>query len=100
MKRLNADVSAFQGALQEAPEVLAPVGVDLPVHVFFGMINEPVNEVALKAAIREERIGVDVGAGFDVFADVGSGRCGASARRALPCGFARRHPCRADPAGP
>lgn len=38
MERFDGDVGALQGALQQRPKVLAAVGVDLPVHVAFGMV--------------------------------------------------------------
>lgn len=37
---LDADIGTFQAALQEAPEVLAVVGVNLTVHVGFRVVHD------------------------------------------------------------
>src|SRR5688572_13262284 len=71
MERFDGDIRALDGPLQEAPEVFAAVGVDLPVHVFLGVVDKFVGVIALKSAIRQERIGVDVGANFYVLTNVG-----------------------------
>lgn len=39
MKWFDANVGASQLALQEAPEILQPVSMDLPIHVFLCVID-------------------------------------------------------------
>lgn len=47
VKWLNCNVGAAQGALQEAPEVLDSVRVDLPPDVLLKVIHGFVNEIPL-----------------------------------------------------
>src|SRR5579871_409602 len=70
VERLNRHVSALQSALQEAPEVLAAVGVDLPVHVAFGVDDDVVSIVGVQAVVREQFVGVDFRSASDVLADL------------------------------
>ena len=49
MERFDAHVGALHGALQERPEVLQAVGVDLPVHVGFGVVDDVVDVAALSS---------------------------------------------------
>lgn len=70
MERFNRHVGALDGALQQAPEVLAPVGVNLAVYVLFGMVDHAVDEVGVQSTIGAEVVGVDVGTRFHVLADV------------------------------
>lgn len=58
MERFHGHIGALQRALQEAPEVLAAVRVNLPVYVRLGVVNDVVN-VALvsQTEIRAQRIG-------------------------------------------
>jgi hypothetical protein len=46
VKRLDRDVRAVQPALEQRPEVLKPVGVDLPIDVLDGVIDDAVLEFA------------------------------------------------------
>ena len=39
MERFNIDVSSFDGPLQDAPEVLDSVGVNMSFDIGFGMVN-------------------------------------------------------------
>src|ERR1051325_4301461 len=66
MERCDRHVGATNSALQEAPEVLAAIGVNLPIDVALGVVNEAVLEISGESAIRVERIGVDGGAFRDV----------------------------------
>ena len=69
---LNADIGAFQLALEQAPEVFESVGVHLSVNVAFSMVNDLVFEpMPLESLVGHERIGVDRAPDFDVGADVG-----------------------------
>lgn len=40
MERLDTHIGALDPALQEAPEVLNAVGMDIPAHVGFGVIDD------------------------------------------------------------
>lgn len=57
MKRFNADVGAFDRPLEQAPEVLQPIGVDVPPHIGFGMADDLVGVVRRQPLIRLKRIG-------------------------------------------
>src|SRR5262249_43640387 len=70
VERFDRDISALEGTLQERPEVLAPVSVDLAVHVPFGVVDDVVNVVGAQAVVREQFVGVDSRTTPDVFADV------------------------------
>lgn len=50
-ERLDADVRSGEGALQETPEMLDPVRVDVAIHVPFGMVNDLVLEVRSKVSL-------------------------------------------------
>ena len=43
MKRFDRHVGALDGALQEAPEVFEPVGVDIAFGVALGMVDDVVD---------------------------------------------------------
>src|SRR5450432_2181120 len=62
MKRLDVNVGAFKGALQEAPEVLQTVSVNQSVCVAFQMVNDLVEIISLHAVIRVQRVCVEIGA--------------------------------------
>jgi hypothetical protein len=70
MKRFDRHVSALDGSLQQAPEVLAAVGVDVPVNVALGVVNDRVDVLEVKALVGRQRVGVDVGVRRDMVADV------------------------------
>ncbi len=56
----HAHVGALDTTLEETPEVFEPVGVNLPVNVFLGMVDYLVNEIlVLQSLIGEKGIGVD-----------------------------------------
>jgi len=57
MKRLYADVGAFDAALQQRPEILNPVRVHVALYVGFRVVYELVNVFRGKASIRGESIG-------------------------------------------
>ncbi len=57
MEGFNANVCAFDAALQEAPKVLNPVRVNLTVNVLFRVVNHLVNLISVKAAITFPAIG-------------------------------------------
>lgn len=47
MERLNADVGAFQSALEQAPKIFQPVCVNLPVDVPLGMVDYLMREILM-----------------------------------------------------
>ena len=69
MERLDADVGSMQATLQEAPEVLHRVGVDVSIDVLDCVVNEGVLIVGCKAVIGFQFIAEYRGASFDAFAD-------------------------------
>src|SRR5580704_9959870 len=76
MKWLDTHVRAFDGALQQAPEVLQPVCVYHSVNVGLGMIHNLVG-VFIKAVVRLQCISVERSASRHVIANRGM-------KRALP----------------
>ena len=54
MKRFDAHVGAFDGALQQRPEVLAAVGVDFTVHVGLGMVDDTMRTMIHDGAAEHE----------------------------------------------
>src|SRR6266849_4121162 len=71
VERLHANVSAFELALEQAPEIFESVGVNLSVNVSFRVVDNLVLEtLLLESLIGHERIGVDRAPRFDVSADV------------------------------
>ena len=60
VERFDTDISAFELALEQAPEILQPVCVNLSVNVAFGMVDNLVLEsLLLESLIGHESIGVD-----------------------------------------
>src|SRR5882724_11022250 len=49
VKRLYAHVGSFQSALEQAPEILKPVSVNLSVNVAFCVVNNFVFEIFLQS---------------------------------------------------
>lgn len=72
VKRLDTDVGSFQSALDQTPEVFQTVGMNLPVNVLFGVVNDLVLEaLLLESHVGHECIGVDRAARLDVSANIG-----------------------------
>ena len=72
MERFDADVSALELALEQAPEIFKSVGVNLSVNVRLRMVYDLMLEpLVLESLIGHECIGVDRAACLDVCADVG-----------------------------
>src|SRR6266478_208254 len=59
MKRFDAHIGPLDAALEERPEVFEPIGVNLPAHVGFCVVNDFVRVVRGEPFIRLERVGVD-----------------------------------------
>ncbi len=68
MERFNANVGAFQAALQKGPEVLDPVGMHIPAHVLFGVIHELMNVILIESGIGCQFVGEHLGACFNICA--------------------------------
>src|ERR1700730_1054768 len=72
MEWLDAYVCSLESTLNQAPEVFQSVGMDLPVNVLFGMVDNLVlKALLLQSHVGHERIGIDRAARFDVGANVG-----------------------------
>jgi hypothetical protein len=63
---LGADVGAFESALEKTPKVFESVGVNLPVNVAFGVVNDLVDKILVQSLIGKKGIGVDRAASSDV----------------------------------
>src|SRR5467141_2833700 len=67
----HAHVSSLEAAFEQTPKVFESVGVNLPVNVFFGMVNDLVLESLFpETLIGHERIGIDRASRFDVSANL------------------------------
>src|SRR5262245_5061890 len=69
---LDGNVRALDRPLEQGPEVLQPVGVDLPAHVGFRVVNHAVGILGGQPVVGLEGIGVDGGPGLDVLLDLRS----------------------------
>src|SRR5688572_28965864 len=69
MERFDAHVGALDGALQQRPEIFAAIGVDVPIDVSLGVVDDVMGVVAVDTLIREVRVSVDGRAGFDALTD-------------------------------
>ena len=68
MKRLNSNVGSLEAALQQRPEILHTVDMDLTSHVCLSLVNEVMHEAPLQAVVVGYRvIGVDLGSVLHVF---------------------------------
>src|SRR6266566_2944613 len=47
VKRFDAHVGSLQAALEQTPEILQPVCVDLPINIPFCVVNSLVNEILI-----------------------------------------------------
>lgn len=43
VERLDGNIGSPDRALQQRPEVFQPVGMDVPAHIGFGMVDDRVN---------------------------------------------------------
>lgn len=62
MKWFHRNIRATEGPLDQAPEVIHPLRVDLTVDVFLGMIDYLVNKLLTEMVIAYGGIGVDLAA--------------------------------------
>ncbi len=71
VKGFDADIGAFQLALEQAPKVFESVSVNLPINVPFSVVNDLMLEsLLLESLIGHERIGIDRAPCFHVSANV------------------------------
>src|SRR6266568_97482 len=70
MERFDADIRAVYSAFQETPEVLAVVGVDVIANIGFGVVDNLVKILTTQSLIRLQFVGVDVGTGIYMGANV------------------------------
>ncbi len=69
MERLGADIGALESPLEETPEVFESIGMNLPVNVAFGMVNDLVDKILVQSLIGEKRIRVNRTASRNVIFD-------------------------------
>src|SRR5439155_1307617 len=66
MKRFYADICAADGSLQARPKVFESVSVDIALNVLFRMIDDVMDVLLTKVAVRAKRIAIDGRSCFDV----------------------------------
>jgi len=66
MERLNADVGSTNRPLEQTPEVLKAVRVDVATNILNGMVDGPVVEVSLQAVVGKQEVSIDGAPWFDV----------------------------------
>src|SRR5919106_6199964 len=69
MEWFNTDISAFDGSLYQAPEVLNTVGVNLAPDILFGVVNHFMDKLILQVGIGAKCIGVDAGTRIHILSD-------------------------------
>ena len=69
VKRFNTNVCSFESPLYEAPEVLQPISVYLPVNVFLGMVNDSMSVFLVQSPIGMTIIRRELRAAFDVISN-------------------------------
>lgn len=70
VERGDGNVSAFEGPLEQGPEILNPVRMDLASHVGGQVVNKLVQVGQANHVVGRSGIGVDVGTRFNMLADV------------------------------
>lgn len=68
VERFDGHIGSMDTSLQERPEILHAVCVDLSVDVSLGVVDEPVVKL-IQSFIRQERIGVYARSSLNVLAD-------------------------------
>src|SRR5690349_17133205 len=77
MRRVNTDISALEGSLQETPEILDVVGVNVAANKLDRVIDHLVRICIGKTEIRFQSISVEVRACLDSCTDFGRQRIAA-----------------------
>src|ERR1022692_3831964 len=70
MKRLDRNVGSADATFQAGPKILDAVGVDVAVHVSFGMVDDLVIVLGQGVIVGRGFIGVYGRSGFDIFFDI------------------------------
>jgi len=71
MERFDRNISAFELALEQTPEVFEAVGMNLPVNISLGVVDYlMLKSVFVNSHVGHERIGIDRTARLDVSLDV------------------------------
>ena len=71
MEWLNANVGSLDASLQERPVVFHSIGVNLPMHVSNGMVNDLVRVVPVKVIVGRQRISEESGPDSDMLSHLG-----------------------------
>src|SRR5580700_11429513 len=71
MERLNRNVGTANAALEERPEVLQSVGMDVSIDVLDGVVYNLMRVIGGQPFVGEQRVSVQCGSGFDVIANFG-----------------------------
>src|SRR5215211_413992 len=70
MKRFDGYVGALDGLLQERPEVLAAVGMHVPINVALGVVDDGMRVLSVQPGVGHEGVSVESRASLNVVADV------------------------------
>jgi hypothetical protein len=70
VERLDTDISAMQLSLNQAPEILHAVSVNVAIGVFDGVINDLMFEALVQSVVGQQFIGKDRSARLNVLADM------------------------------
>jgi hypothetical protein len=70
MEWFDRNVGAANAALQERPEILKGVGVDVAIHVGYGVVNDLMRILAFEPIVGKQRIGIKRRTRFNVLADL------------------------------
>src|SRR5437867_5652697 len=69
MKRFDADIGSTKAALQETPEVLQPIGVNLAACVGFSVVHEFMEVFIIQPFVTAVRVCIDFASSLYVLAD-------------------------------
>src|ERR1022692_588457 len=69
MERFDANISTREAAFQQRPEVFESVGMNLPVNVAMGMVDNLMRIVCCQSFIREQGVTVERSPGDYVLSD-------------------------------
>src|ERR1700722_14225902 len=69
MERFNAHIGSANPSLQQAPEILKAIGMNLTVDIFDSVIDHLMSIIGCKAVVGQQEVGIERGASFDMLAD-------------------------------
>ena len=82
MERLDTDIGSVDAAVQETPEVLKAISVNLSVNVFLSMVGNFVGIILSQPIIGVQGIEVEGRASFDMLLNASvKGRCASGLRQ-------------------